>query len=224
MANHINAVHQFKIAGLYRLPGAFKNLQVGMEYGLGNYANLKMPTTFSFGNGNPTTTNVIYSSNTLQANTIIKLELLQNFFIRPYFTAKAGIQTWYSNINIEDPADLDGCHPLEKKTILKDNSSTLGYGGGVMVDLSSFTKIARKGKHFLDFELISTKGGSLNYMNTRNLKDHHIATGNSGDGGKPLNMKFINITSNLIHEHQVAEVFTTPLRLLEFKISYTVKI
>ena len=40
-----------------------------------------------------------------------------------------------------------------------------------------------------------------------------------GTNGKPLNVKFINATTQQIHEHQVAEVYNSPLRMLEFKMN-----
>ena len=31
-------------------------------------------------------------------------------------------------------------------------------------------------------------------------------------------MQFVNVATQTIHEHQLAEVYTSPLQLLEFKI------
>ena len=57
----------------------------------------------------------------------------------------------------------------------------------------------------------------MDYINTKKLVDANNPP--TGTDGKPLNVRFINATTQQIHEHQVAEVYTTPLRMLEFKVS-----
>jgi hypothetical protein len=219
MADNINPVHQFIIGGGYQLPGPFKNINIGAELGAGNYANLRVPMEFSFGYGTPTTTNINYSSNTYLANAVIVADLLTKTAIRPYVTAKVGYQVWSSNIRIDDPKDIDGCRPLESRSLLKDKTTTISYGGGVKVDMSKMFRIREKNKHFLDISVTQLQGGTIDYINTRKLNDHdHNAV--LGDGAKSLNMKFINVTNSITHEHQIAEVYSTPLRLLEIKIGY----
>ena len=41
---------------------------------------------------------------------------------------------------------------------------------------------------------------------------------------KPLNVQFINDSTQSIHEHTVAQVYTSPLRMLEFRAGITVKL
>ncbi len=219
MADNINPVHQLIVGGGYQLPGPFKNINIGAELGAGNYANLRMPMEFSFGNGNPTTTNVNYSSNTYLANAVLTADLLTKGAVRPYVTVKGGYQSWSSNIRIDDPNDIDGCQPLESRSILKDKTMTISYGGGVKVDMSRVFRINEKNKHFLDIAVTHLQGGNIDYINTRKLNDHD-PNAVLGDGAKSLNMKFINVTNNVTHEHKVAELYNTPLRLLEIKIGY----
>jgi len=37
------------------------------------------------------------------------------------------------------------------------------------------------------------------------------------DKSVPLNIRFVNVSTQAIHEHQLAEVYNSPLRLLEIK-------
>jgi hypothetical protein len=219
MADNINPVHQFIVGGGYQLPGPFKNINIGAELGAGNYANLVVPMEFSFGNGNPTTTNINYSSNTFTANAVLVADLLTKTTLRPYVTAKVGVQSWSSRIRIDDPEDLDGCEPLESRSILKDKTMTMSYGAGVKVDLSKVFRINERNKHFLDISVTQLQGGNIDYINTRKLSQHD-PNAVLGEDAKSLNMKFINITNSITHDHQVAEVYNTPLRLLEIKIGY----
>jgi hypothetical protein len=224
MKNNINAIHQFRVQGLYALPDGLRNLSLGLDIGFGTYANLRMPTTFSFGNGNPTSTYVNYSSNTALLNAVVQYDLVRKKSVIPYVTLKGGVQRLGSRIFVEDPNDIDGCRPLESKNILKDNTAILSYGGGLKIDFSSLFSFREKGRHFIDLGVVQTRGGEIEYINTKKLKshDHNAVTPNPlGDGAKPLNMRFINVQSNVTHDHMVAEVYTTPLRVLEIKLGYT---
>ena len=41
-------------------------------------------------------------------------------------------------------------------------------------------------------------------------------------GAKPLNVQFINASTQAIHEHTVAQVYISPLRMLEFRAGVVV--
>ena len=71
----------------------------------------------------------------------------------------------------------------------------------------------------MDLRVQNIRGGSPDYINTKKLIDAS-APPPPGEDGKALSVKFINATTNEIHEHEVAEVYTTPLRMLEFKLSW----
>ncbi len=107
---------------------------------------------------------------------------------------------------------------MDRKNIIKDGTFMGAYGGGLQMDWALFDKKAPKNKVWIDINVQNIRGGRLNYINTKKLID----TSNPptpGPDGKALNVMFINASTNEIHEHQVAEVYTTPLRMLEFKLS-----
>ena len=68
-------------------------------------------------------------------------------------------------------------------------------------------------------------GGTLDYINAKKLTDHsvHTATPVESEESRPLEMKFINVTSNVAHTHKVGEIFSTPLRLMDIRIGYYVE-
>jgi hypothetical protein len=222
MAKNMDAVHQIVLVGGYRLPNAFKQLSVGTELGYGTYANLRVPVTLSFDNSPPTSTHINYASNTFNAHAFVNYDLTRNTFITPYVSIKGGLHNFHSNIQVDDPEDTDGCQPLERKSILKDNTASFSYGGGLRYQLcrNKYTGLSRK--HYIDFQITQTRGGTIDYINTKKLEDHshHTATLTSSDQAQPLKMKFINVQSNVVHNHMVAEVFSTSLRLLSFKFGY----
>jgi len=217
MADNIRPLHSITSSILYQLPGAFSRIQAGIDLGWGTYANTRKEQTFNFGNGTSTRTWVNYSSNVLQANLAAKIFVLEKKRFMPYISGKAGYTSFYSNIFIEDPHDPDGCTALDQRNLIKDGTITAGYGGGLQLDWSLFKPANAKGRNYIDISVNTTRGSSIDYINTKKLID----AGNPpvASDGKPLNVQFINATTQQIHEHQVAEVYTTPLRILEFKIS-----
>ncbi|MGQ0738121.1 MAG: hypothetical protein ACT4OJ_03590 [Bacteroidota bacterium] len=219
MNKNINPLHSLSAGIFFQIPGLGKRLQLGAEGQWGSYASTQKEQTFNFGNGSSTRTMVNYSSNVLQGAATARVLLLRDKKITPYISAKAGYASFYSSIFIEDPHDADGCRPLDQKTLLKDGTFLTGYGGGLQVDWSLFSKHCSKNRGFIDIRVQQIRGGSLDYINTKKLIDAS-APPVPGEDGKAVSVRFINATTNEIHEHQVAEVYHTPLRMLEFKLSW----
>ncbi len=228
MARNISPVHQMILSGGYKLPHQFSFLTVGAEIGLGTYANLRVPTTLSFNNSPPISTHINYSSNTFNANAMVRIDLTRDALITPYLTVKGGMYNFNSNIRVDDPQDRDACRALESKSILSNNTLAYTYGCGLRYQIFR-NKYVRSGRQqYIDFQITNTTGGQMEYINTKKLKDPHqhdasvSSSQSSGDGDevKPLEMKFINVQSNVVHSHMVAEVFKTPLRLLDIRIGY----
>lgn len=217
MAKNISLVHSLALSGYYRLPGPLSRIWVGADMGYGVYAHTSKVQTFTFDNGETTRTRVNYTSSAVQAALAGKVLLLENKAVMPYVSGKAGYTGFYSNIYIEDPQDAGNCHPLDHRNIIRDGVLSFGYGGGVMADWSLFSKNARKGRNWIDLSVTRISGGDMDYINTKKLVDPSNPP--VGGDGKPLNVPFINASTNQIHEHQVAQVYTTPLRLLELRLS-----
>lgn len=216
MAENIKMLHSINLGAEHSLPGICDRVLAGLDFNLGTYANESKEQTFNFGNGTSTKTFVIYSSNVVQLNLTAKALLLKNSMVTPYLNGKIGWASFYSNIFIEDPEDEGGCKALDQKNILKDGTIMGAYGGGLMLDLSIFSGKCQKGARYIDFSVNDVRGGNVSYINTKKLID--AANPPTNTTGKSVNVKFINATTQQIHEHQVAEVYTSPMRFLEFKI------
>jgi hypothetical protein len=223
MANNIKPLHSAKLNVGRQLTGCLSRIQVGAEFGIGTYAQITKKQTFVFDDGTTTVTNVRYGSNVFQANAFTRIDVLQKGKIIPYIKGNAGLARFYSNVTVEDPKDIDGCQPLEKKSLIKDNVLALGYGAGVRVDMQSFCSKMNRGDEFIDFSVTRVSGGNVNYINTRRLRDHYHNEPNNDPKSQPLVQRFINASTQRIHEHQVAELYTSALQMLEFRIGYTVK-
>jgi len=222
MGKNIQPAHSMQNGILYQLPGALKQLSVGLEFGIGIYAYESIDQTFQFDNNTSTVLPVDYSSNVFNANLQARFNLLSDKnLIIPYINAKGGLYSFYSSIYIGDPEDEGGCHALEQENIMKDKTMYWSAGGGLQINTGIFSKKKHTTRVMIDISANTIRGGEISYINTKNLMD---APATTDPDGKPLNVQFINASTQSIHEHKVAQVYTSPLRMLEFRAGITFKL
>jgi hypothetical protein len=220
MSKNIQPAHSLQAGVLYQLPGRLKQLSVGVELGIGSYASKRIEQTFQFDNNTAAIVPVNYSSNVFNANLRARVNLLNDKnLIVPYINAKGGLYNFFSNIYVEDPQDADGCHALEQKNIINDKTMYWSAGGGLQIDPAIFSKHKRRSRLLIDISANTIHGGTIDYINTKDLLDAQSVT---DPEGKPLNVQFVNASTQAIHEHTVAQVYTSPLRMLEFRVGITV--
>jgi len=219
MKQNIKPLHSLALSGFYKLPGNLDRVMIGADVGWGIYSSSRKLQTFTFPNGDITQTDVFYNSMVVQGGLQARVNLLKNKTVTPFLNGKAGYASFYSNVFIENPNDPDGCAPLDQRNIIKDGTIYSGYGGGLQIDWRIFSKRGGKNTGWIDLTINSIRGGTLDYINTKSLINADSPPVNSD--GKPLSVTFINASTQQLHEHQVAEVYTSPLRMLEIKISAT---
>ena len=222
MGNNIQPAHSMQNGILYQLPGALKQLSVGLEFGIGIYAYERIDQTFQFDNNTTTVLPVDYSSNVFNANLQARFNLVSDKnLVIPYINAKGGLYNFYSSIYIGDPEDADGCHALEQENIMKDKTMYWSAGGGLQINTGIFSKKKHNARVMIDISANTIRGGEISYINTKQLMD---APATTDPDGEPLNVQFINASTQSIHEHKVAQVYTSPLRMLEFRAGITVRL
>jgi len=224
MGKNIQPAHSLQAGILYQLPGRLKQLNVGLEAGLGSYASKRIEQTFQFNNNLAAVVPVNYNSNVFNVSLQARFNLLPDRYkIIPYINAKGGMYNFFSNIYIDDPLDADGCHALQQENIINDKTMYWSAGGGLQIDPAVFSsKGKRKGNVLIDISANTIRGGTLNYINTKHLQDEATEPPVTTPKSKPLNVEFINASTQEIHEHKVAQVYTSALRLLEFRAGVTV--
>ena len=222
MSKNIQPAHSLQTGILYQFPGQLNRLSAGLEFGIGIYAHERIDQTFQFDNNTSTVLPVDYSSNVFNANLQARFNLLSDKnFIIPYINAKGGLYNFYSSIYIGDPEDDGGCHALEQENIMNDKTMYWSAGGGLQINPTLFSKNKRITKVMIDISANTIRGGEINYINTKHLMD---AQSMNDPDGKPLEVKFINVSTQAIHEHTVAQVYTSPLRILEFRAGITLSL
>lgn len=191
----------------------------GIEAGFGTYAFFTKDQDIRFPDGTGIHTKVTYSSNVATGGILTRYSLFKEAKVNPYLAAKLGYAGFFSKVVVADPEDDDDCKPLDKKTPIYDHSFFASYGAGLQIDVSSKKK---PGNAWIDISVNQLHGTKLNYINVKDVKDHINNDPNtpvpSSDKSVPLSIRFVNVATQTIHEHQLAQVYTSPLRLLEMKI------
>lgn len=220
MGKNIQAAHSLQAAMLYRLPKGLKNFSVGVELGIGMYAHKQVDQTFEF-EGLTTVVPVNYNSNLFNANIQARFNVWDESksLVVPYLIAKGGLYSLYSNVVIEDPENPDGCTALDRDNIINDKTLYWSGGVGLQMDPGIFSKHKRNGNLKIDLSAQTIRGGSIDYINTRHLMD---AQDVPEPGAKSLTARFINAGTQHIHEHSVAQVYTSPLRFFEIRAGISV--
>lgn len=224
MGKNIQAAHGLQAGIFYQLPGKLKQLLVGMELGVGTYASERIHQTFQFSNNVAAVVPVNYLSNMFNANlkTRLNLPLSKKNWVVPYIDLKGGLYSFFSNIRIDDPESSDGCSALQHENIISDKTLYWSGGVGIQIDPVIFAKPPKhSGRVMIDLSINTIRGGKLDYINTKRLQN---AQDVSTNGGKPMNVQFINASTQEIHEHTVAQVYTSPLRMLEIRAGVTVSL
>jgi hypothetical protein len=217
MAHNINLTHSGVADLRYHFKKSASNFWVGTQFGLGVYAVTNQDQTYQYSNGSTTEATVNFTSNIFNAHAIAGIDLLTDKPVTPYITIKGGISNFYTRIYIPDPNDQDGCKPLENKNVYKDATWSTGVGAGVKIPGSTIVKKGCSKDWWIDFSTTLITGGTVNYLNVKHLMDHNDNTSNTADA-KGYNVTFVNVTTNEIHQHEVAELLTSRINQLDMKL------
>jgi hypothetical protein len=218
MKQNIRPVHSMNIIFTSQVKKLTK-LSWGIEAGFGQYASFTKDQDIRFPDGSGINTKVSYSSNIATAGILTRFSLFKEAKVNPYLTGKLGYANFFSKVIVADPEDDDACKPLDKKTPIHDHSFFAAYGAGLQIDISSKKK---PGNAWIDISLNQIHGTQLSYINVKDIKNHIDNDPNDpvppSDKSVPLSIRFVNVATQTIHEHQLAQVYTSPLRLIEMKI------
>ena len=210
--------------GYYRHLANVKGLSIGADFGYGTYAMDTQPQEYRFRDGTITNTEVNLSSSLGYAAMATRYEPLLSKMFSPFVELQGGYFGMNSNLYIEDPTDPFGCRALENRTLVKSGTAFWSPGAGLKIQLS---KCKLGDIHSIEIRARYIMGGELEYANMNRIYHHQDQNSNGQEemakGEKPLVVTFINVTTNELHEHSVAELYKHPLRALQFNLSYNLR-
>ena len=142
--------------------------------------------------------------------------------VRAFIKPQIGSATYKTNIRIADPENEDDCKPLDKRT--SQRYSDFVYGGEVGMEFalgtvtSSFSQklffTASYLQGFRPFEYVNIK-----YMQD-GMVDHssHVASNDT----REIKGEFVNVTTQAVHEHKIAELYRTNMSLIGINVGYLI--
>jgi len=204
-------------------------LWINLDFSTGCYALKTRKENYYFTDGSQTTTDVQYSSNLHKFLFGFNYDIGKSTnLLSGYLTGQGGYAYMNSKIYIEDPNDPDGCKALEKKNTFTYGGGIYAVGAGVRVNLNKKITNTRLWSHFLDISCKYTAGGNFSYVNINHMEEHDHAMANANSSNqtrdtRDLTVKFVNVTTNSIHEHKVAEIYTSPFEMMNIKIGYIIR-
>jgi hypothetical protein len=204
-----------------------KPFYLNLSYTGAYYAYKTVSATYYFTDGTETKTDVNYSSaiNKFLIGGTYRQNLGARFPVDLYATAQCGMMVINNRIYIEDPKDAGGCKALENKNVFNRKGFLYSAGGGFQINTEIFGNESKHGAQLIDVGCFFTGGPRMEYVNINQMKDESQGTsshsGNpSGNSVRDYYASFVNVSTNSIHEHKIAEVYTTPLRFWTFRIGY----
>jgi len=214
-------------------PSTFVPVSIEFSNTLGMYYSRTMQETYQFDSTSSTTTDVTYTSG-MKTNLLgAKVHLGHDYRkVRGYVKPQIGWATMKSKIAIAPPNDTDDCQPMDRTTTQKFRGFVYGGEAGVELDMSLFCKnVLTENKHFLyvggsylrgfnDFEYINNK-----YMVSHNhgpLPEGGAQMSTTDEDGRDVTATFINVTTNEVHDHKIAELYKTGLEYWGLKIGYII--
>ena len=220
MAENISPAHGFNFQLGYRLPFAGKQFVASFETGNGRYGKQKV--TQSFQNEDMSTAaeypvNYINFASFNHLN--LRYELVKNKNVTPYVQVLGGRQSLGTRvrINVYDENNRDDCAPLENEVTYRKGTMVWGYGAGLLMKLGARSKCSQQSGTSLNLSVTRIHGGRIDYVNVKQLEEP-VATQPAPDDSKPLTMQFVNINTNRIHNHTVAQLYNSPLQQLQVKL------
>jgi len=203
------------------LPASPFHIEFKPSWGMYSYKNLRQ--TYMFEDSSTTVTNVSYSSGMhkylLGAKVMIGHEYRT---VRGFITPQIGLARTRTKILIADPEDEDGCRPLENRNTQKYIGAVWGGEIGVEIDLGRImSSVEEENRHNLVINASLLHGFKhFEYVNVKYMQNETHDMGVIHDD-RDINATFINVGSNALHEHKIAELYHTPLRFWGFSIGYT---
>jgi hypothetical protein len=203
----------------------FQQLPISFEVkgNLGSYASKTIEQTFQFEDLSTTRTDVSYTSSMHKSTIGAKFTLGNNYSaLRGFVTPQIGYAAMRSRIRIADPEDEDDCQPLENK-IMKRHSGYI-YGGEVGLEYSLdklFKNSVAENKHrvYISASYIASFK-PFEYINIKHMKDGHYHEMMNNDASRDLNVEFMNVSTESIHEHKIAELYRSNIRMWGINFGY----
>ncbi len=216
MQNGMSPLHSLNLFGEIPIKKTIPNFTIGANINVGYYA-LKGYTLDYSDNGNRVNSEITFRSSIIQFGLNSSYYFINDKKTIPFVTIRSGYAIVRSDFIFGHPLTHDACRNLGND-LISDGTFYWGIGGGLRFPLK--TRDSRFPK-YLDFGLNIVNGTRIEYVNVSKLQNQNAPmTTSTNPDVKPVNANFINATTGVSHQHQIAEIFSNKYSLLQLRLSY----
>jgi len=213
--------HGFSTDLSYRIPKT--KLAVGLQLAFLQYGFQTREETYRFDNGYEGVVDVEVFNYFTNNGLYLRYDLLRAGLINPYLLAGAGTSLFSTELSILDPREeftSDCPKPLESSTLVRDRTSNLFFGGGLMLDLGYIIKSQPTEKYFFDLRLGYQNGGNVRFMTAN---EPTFATGNSR--GENVYFDFASEAQpDVFHEYHAGSTFRSAMRFANINAGFFMRL
>jgi len=212
MQDNITHANGFNI-DFYYTPKA-KRFSFGTEMNFNGYGHDRSKQTYTFEDGTTAPMDIVVNNNFYNVMVAGRYFLSQGT-IQPYINGKVGYSFFNTKLSIYDPNDEDQCEPVESEVLYKDGTTVFSAGGGLRLDLLPKRS---PGLVYINLSANYTIGGKVGYMNVDASNHNHVA--HTSD----VYAQFINTQTQVVHDHHVGNVYSSPLEFMDFRLGATMRL
>jgi hypothetical protein len=151
---------------------------------------------------------VNYTSSISTLTPGIGIAPLRDHNISPYVAIKGGYMKYKTLMTLHDPEDDNGCHPLDKESILRDYTAVAIANGGISIKIPTAPKI-----YFLDLGVNYITGGKAQYLRMTNDEIQPAPA-----DAEPYMVKFEHAQTGSVHKHSLGDIYHTKTEQLQFYV------
>lgn len=213
--------HGFSTDLAYRIPKT--KLAIGMQLAFSQYGFQSRQAPYQFDNGYEGVVDVEIFNHFTNNSLYLRYDLLDGALFNPYLLAGAGFSRFSTELTILDPREQftsDCPKPLETSTLVRDRTSYLLFGGGVMMDLGYLIKSQPKQKYFLDLRVGYQNGRDVRFMTAN---EPIVTTGNS----QRENVYFDFVSEaqpDVVHEYHAGSTYRSAMRFTTVNLSFSMRL
>src|SRR6476620_6728131 len=149
---------------------------------------------------------VNYTSSIFTFTPCVGIAPLRDKNVSPYVAVKGGYIKYKTLMTLLDPEDENGCHPLDKESILRDYAAVAIANGGMAIKIPTAHRT-----YYLDLGVNYINGGKAEYLHMTKDEQQPAA-----DGVEPYLVKFEQVQAGIVDKHALGDIYNTRTEQLQF--------
>lgn len=226
--SHMGTINAVAVRGTLLAP--CNRFGLGFEMATGSQPSTTQTQYFGL-TSELTPNDVTYRTSATTVSAMLRYTLVRAGYFDAFAGVKGGLINVSSSVTIDDElsmlADPYGCGPMPNQNVaaLTDNTWQAGLTAGASMDMKAIFKGAPRNTFVLQAHAGAIRGGDVKHymMPDESIGAHSHHTMTASDGYTPVNMQFMDWTTNTQHAHEVAREYTTPVQFFEAGLSLAIR-